>query len=156
MAKTLAADGSDGREYLDEAGVFLDRCSAEDLSESQVARCLDVDERHVRAIAVLEPASASDANPELGRWHVNAERELHLLRSGSGQFEFVTPRGIVSVLMEPGDVIEIRRVEHRFRAFTSTTWVLRYSGAADAQLRPDPTGRVEEPWLDVKTKPNVK
>jgi hypothetical protein len=155
MAITRAADGSDGRRYLEEAGVFLDHCAAADLPESRLAGCLGVDERQVRAIAVLGPADAPDASPELGAWHINAERELHLLRSGSGQFEFVTPHGIVCVLMEPGDVIEIRRVEHRFRAFTSTTWVLRYSGAANAELSPKPTGRVEKPWLDVEIEPTV-
>jgi hypothetical protein len=153
MALTLAADGSDGRRYLEEAGVLLDRCEGEDIPDSRIARCLDVNERQVRAVAVLEPATELDAKPEFEHWHINAERELHLLRSGSGQFEFITPGGMVSVVMEPGDVIEIDRVEHRFRAFTPTTWVLRYSGAADDGLHPRSTRRADEPWRDVHIPP---
>jgi len=40
----------------------------------------------------------------------------------------------------------VRGAEHRYVALEPQEWVLRHTGAADAELNPRETGRDAEPW----------
>ena len=40
----------------------------------------------------------------------------------------------VSTIVGPGDVIEVRGAEHRYRPLTAQRWALRYGGGPDAEL----------------------
>ena len=82
----------------------------------------------------------------MGAWHVNAVDELHVVRSGEGIMQFVTPRRRRQLVVEAGDVIEIHGAEHRYRPLTRQRWVLRHSGGPDAELSATDTGRSAEEW----------
>lgn len=82
----------------------------------------------------------------MGAWHVNAQAELHLVRSGEGLLQVVTDGGVVSVWLGAGDVMAMSGAEHRFRALTPQQWVLRWSGGSDDDLGARPTGRPSGPW----------
>ena len=109
-------------------------------------RVLPSGERHERAVAVMDPAAEGAEFEGVGAWHINAQDEAHLLRSGSGQVQFIDDDGIISVRVDAGDVMIIRQTEHRFRALTPCTWVLHYAGPDGADLETTPTGRDDSPW----------
>ena len=52
--------------------------------------------RDVRAAVVIPPPPAGDEHSGMGAWHVNAETEAHLVVSGEGLVEFMTPDGPVA------------------------------------------------------------
>jgi hypothetical protein len=94
----------------------------------------------------MELAAHESEFAGVGAWHINAQDEAHLLRSGSGEVQFVDETGIITVRVNSGDIMIVRRAEHRFRALTPCTWVLHYSGPDGADLASTPTGRTNSPW----------
>lgn len=146
--------------YADEAGAALDAAEARALlgaagvqvagpadQEAVVAAVLAPDERHVRVEVVAEPSP--DTSTGMGAWHVNAADEAHTVLSGTGVMQFVTPQGVVSVVVEAGDVVVVRGAEHRYRPLTAQAWAIRHSGGPDADLGARETGRPSGGWPDL-------
>lgn len=102
--------------------------------------------RDVRAAVVIPPPPAGEEHSGMGAWHVNAETEAHLVVSGEGLVEFMTPGGPVAAVITGGDVMVVRGGEHRYRPLTEQEWVIRHSGGADAELGTRETGRAATPW----------
>jgi mannose-6-phosphate isomerase-like protein (cupin superfamily) len=146
MARVIDRDETQARALLDAVGVRIHAAVGvpADASPELVEGALPADSRLVRAEADIEVPD--DVEAGMGAWHVNAVDELHVVRSGEGIMQFVTLDGIVSVLVEAGDVIEIHGAEHRYRPLTPQRWVLRHSGGPDAELSATDTGRSAEEW----------
>lgn len=146
MARVIGRDDAEAGELLDAVGVRLHvaESATSDAAADVVAAVLPVDSRLVRAVVEVDVPDDVDAG--MGAWHVNAVDELHVVQSGEGIMEFVTPDGIVSVVVGTGDVIEVRGAEHRYRPLTTQRWSLRYSGGPDAELAATETGRGADPW----------
>jgi mannose-6-phosphate isomerase-like protein (cupin superfamily) len=146
MARVIGRDDTEALALLDSVGVRLHVADAAtaDAPARIVAAVLPEGSRDVRAVADI--AVPDDVDAGMGAWHVNAVDELHVVQSGEGIMEFVTPDGIVSVVVGAGDVIEIRGAEHRYRPLTEQRWTLRYGGGPDAELLATGTGRGAEPW----------
>ena len=53
---------------------------------------------------------------------------------------------IVSVNLTAGDVVVIRKAEHRFLATSPTSWILRYTGPEGSDLVTRETGRMGPAW----------
>ena len=68
------------------------------------------------------------------------------MRSGRGLLQFALPVGVCSVEVRAGDVMIVRRAEHRYLPIEPQEWVMRHAGPADAGLGAQETGRVSEPW----------
>jgi hypothetical protein len=66
--------------------------------------------------------------------------------SGEGLVEFMTPDGPVAAVITGGDVMIVRGGEHRYRPLTEQEWIIRHSGAPDAELGSRETGRASTPW----------
>lgn len=148
MARFLDSD-VDGRAALDEAGVRIHVVddATQDADEALVVAVLPEGARDVRAeLVAAPPADEAEAATGMGAWHLNDVDELHVVASGEGIMEFVTESGIVSVVVEAGDVVEIRQVEHRYRPVTEQSWVIRHAAASDADMNPSETGRASAAW----------
>lgn len=139
-------DRDDAPALLAAVGSEFWSVNSEDINEADVARRLPAGQGQVRAVVPIEPPAPGEEDSGMGAWHVNAQDELHLVRSGSGLLQVVTGGGVVSVWLGPGDVMAMSGAEHRFRALTSQEWVLRWSGAPDDDLGARPTGREPGPW----------
>jgi mannose-6-phosphate isomerase-like protein (cupin superfamily) len=137
---------SDSHDRLATLGVEFHTTTNDDVPDALLADVLPEGEQHERAVATMEPPKSGAEYEGVGAWHVNAQDEAHFLRSGTGQVQFVDNAGIITVNLSAGDVMIIRRVEHRFRALTPCTWVLHYSGPDGADLETTPTGRANTPW----------
>ncbi len=87
-------------------------------------------------------------HPDVGMtaWHVNDVDELHVVTSGQGIMEFVPLVGVVPVIVEAGDVVEIRGTEHRYRSLIPQGWRLRFSAGPDEDLVATETGRDPGLW----------
>lgn len=136
----------DGHKRLAALGVEFHQTDNDDVPDELLQAVLPEGERQQRAVAAMEPPAPGDEFTGVGAWHVNAQDEAHLLRSGSGELQFVDEDGIISVRLEAGDIMIVRRAEHRFRAITPCIWVLHYSGPDAADLITTPTGRLHSPW----------
>lgn len=143
MAATSPEDASTRLALL---GVEFHSTTNDDVPGELLELVLPAGERQERAVATMDPPTAGAEFGGVGAWHVNAQDEAHLLRAGSGEVQFIDETGIISVRVESGDVMIVRRAEHRFRALTPCTWVLHYSGADGADLVSTPTGRINSPW----------
>ena len=117
-----------------------------DIDDTDIARRLPAGEGDVRALVDIDPPVSGEEDSGMGAWHVNARDELHHVRSGSGVLQVMTPGGVVTVWLEPGDVMAMSGAEHRFRALTPQQWALRWSGPPDADLGARETGRASEAW----------
>jgi mannose-6-phosphate isomerase-like protein (cupin superfamily) len=85
----------------------------------------------------------------MGAWHVNAQDEAHTVLSGTGLMQFVTPQGVVTVVVEAGDVVVVRGAEHRYRPLTAQGWAIRHSGGPGDDLGARETGRPSGPWPEL-------
>ena len=94
----------------------------------------------------MDPPAAGHEFEDFGAWHVNDGNEAHLLRSGTGQVQFVDDDGVITVDVKAGDVMITRGAEHRFRALTPAVWVLHFAGPEGADLVATQTGRQDTPW----------
>ena len=145
MARVIGRADDQWREALAAAGVRLHRVDADgDAPSEVVAAVLPADARHVRAEVDIPVPDAVDTG--MGAWHVNAVDEVHVVATGEGVMEFVTLDGVVSVLVESGDVVEIRGAEHRYCPQSPQHWRLRFGGPPDADLVATATGRAAGPW----------
>ena len=115
-----------------------------DIPDDLLASVLPEGQRQVRAVAVIPEPDEPDEG--MGAWHVNARDEIHLVRSGQGVLQVITPEGIVTAWLEPGTVMVMRGAEHRYRPLTEQEWLIRHSGPADADLDATATGRAAEAW----------
>jgi mannose-6-phosphate isomerase-like protein (cupin superfamily) len=145
VARVIGMDGTQGAVLLGTAGVRLHRVDANgDAPAEVVASVLPDGVRDVRAEVDIDVPD--DVESGMGAWHVNGVDEVHVVASGEGIMEFVTLDGIVSVLVESGDVVEIRGAEHRYRPLTPQHWRLRFGGGPDDDLVATSTGRASGPW----------
>gem|GEM_PF-1051287 len=152
MARILSTpadlDPSDADAALSGAGVqVLQALDAEGTVEVDVLELLlPPQARHVREVLTLEPAGPIDQDSGMGAWHVNSVDEVHSVLDGQGVMEFVTGAGIISVLVEAGDVVVIQQAEHRYLPLTHQRWAVRWSGTPDTGLQATETGRPAQPW----------
>jgi hypothetical protein len=102
--------------------------------------------REVRAAVVIPPPDDDAVDTGMGAWHVNGETEAHLVVSGTGLIEFMTPDGPVAAVLTGGDVMVVRGGEHRYRPLTEQEWIIRHTGGPDAELGARETGRPSGPW----------
>ena len=141
---TLTPDDSSQR--LADLGVEFHTTDQDDVPDHLLALALKEGERHPRGEVAVDPPAAGKEFEDFGAWHVNDGNEAHLLRSGTGQVQFVDDGGVITVDVEAGDVMIIRGAEHRFRALTPAVWVLHFAGAEGADLVATQTGRLDTPW----------
>lgn len=146
MAIISGPGGIDPEAELAAAGVRFVHSLGEDAPEDLVAEILQPDEREIRAVVVADPPAAGDEYTGMGAWHVNAVDEVHFVRSGRGLLQFALPVGVCSVEVRAGDVMIVRRAEHRYLPIEPQEWVMRHAGPADAGLGAQETGRGPEPW----------
>lgn len=139
-------DRDDAVEALAAVGTQFVSIDADDVPAELLAAVLAEGERQARAVAVLEPPAPGDEDSGMGAWHVNARDEAHLVCSGSGVVQVVTPSGMVTAWVGAGDVMIMRGAEHRYRPLTTQEWVIRHAGPADADLGAVDTGRAAQPW----------
>lgn len=105
--------------------------------------------REVRAAVVIPVPAPGEESSGMGAWHVNEATEAHLVVSGRGLVEFMTPDGPVAAEITGGDVMIVRGAEHRYRPLTEQEWVIRHSGGPDADLGARETGRESGSWPSV-------
>lgn len=133
-------------EMLAIVGTSFVSVAGDDVPEEFIRQVLAAEEQQVRAVATLDPPAAGAEDEGMGAWHVNARDEVHLVRSGAGIVQVVTPGGVVSAWVGAGDVMVMRGAEHRYRPLTAQEWVIRHSGPPEADLGAVETGRAPEPW----------
>ena len=138
--------GADPVAMLATVGSEFYEVHGDDIPPGRLAEVLPEGEREVRAEAVLTPPAEGEAGEGMGAWHVNARDEMHLVRSGEGVLQVITPDGVVTVWLGPGTVMVMRGAEHRYRPLSEQSWVLRWSGPPDADLDARETGRADGPW----------
>jgi len=139
-------DGVDLEASLAIAGVRFVHAPGDDAPAELVAEILPPGEREIRAVAVADPPAPGDEHTGMGAWHVNAVDEVHFVRSGRGLLQFAVPAGICSVEVMAGDVMIVRRAEHRYLPLEPQEWVMRHTGPVEAGLGAQETGRAPEPW----------
>lgn len=146
MSTVIGRDDAEARGLLAATGVALHRIdqATGDVSPDVLASVLPPGERQVRLEVEVEVPDDTDGG--MAAWHVNPVDELHVVLSGRGLMEFVTVDGVVSVVVEAGDVVEVRGAEHRYRPLTPQGWRMRFGGPADGALEPIETGRAAGPW----------
>lgn len=146
MARFIGRDERDARDLL--AGIGC-RILAEKGADRQLAmmELLDDESRFDRGDLVVDPPAAGSEFEAFGAWHVNNVNEFHSITEGDGLLEFWTADGIVSVVLEPGDIMaNTAGVEHRYRPLTTQRWILRISGGANTELVATDTGRENTPF----------
>jgi len=152
MARIIAApDGMDevqARAALVSAGVqLLPATDADGAVDAAILELvLEPQARFVRDVMTAEPPEAGAEDAGMCAWHVNAVDEVHSVLDGTGVMEFVTGAGIVSVVVEGGDVVVIQQAEHRYRALSPQRWAVRWAGPIDSGLAATPTGRMSSAW----------
>jgi len=142
----VAISPDNASDRLAALGVEFHQTNDDDVPHELLAQTLPEGQRQERAVATMDPPLASAQFDGVGAWHVNAQDEAHFLRAGTGQVQFIDDVGMINVDLSAGDVMIVRRAEHRFRALTTCTWVLHYSGPDGADLETTPTGRANTPW----------
>lgn len=152
MARIITApDGMDAvqaRAALVAAGVQLLAATDADggVDPALLELVLEPPARFVRDVMTVEPPEAGAEDAGMGAWHVNAVDEVHSVLDGTGIMEFVTGAGIVSVLVEGGDVVVIQQAEHRYRALSPQRWAVRWAGPIEGELVAISTGRASSAW----------
>ncbi len=146
MAIISGPGGIDLEAELAAVGVRFVHAPGEDAPADLVAEILQPDEREIRAVVVADPPAPGDEHAGMGAWHVNAVDEVHFVRGGRGLLQFALPEGICSVEVMAGDVMIVRRAEHRYLPIEPQEWVMRHAGPAEAGLGAQETGRAPGPW----------
>jgi len=142
----VAISPDNASDRLAALGVEFHTTNDDDVPTELLAKVLPAGEQQERAVATMDPPAPGEEFEGVGAWHLNAQDEAHFLRSGTGEVQFIDNAGIIGVRVDAGDVMVIRRAEHRFRALTPCTWVLHYSGPDGADLASTPTRRPDSPW----------
>ena len=145
MVHFISHEESAARELLAQAGVTILR-EDDDWRDALMNEVLDEQSRFDRAEIAMDPPAAGQEFESFGAWHVNNAPEFHSIVSGSGILEYVTPGGVVSVVLEGGDIMAVRCAEHRYLPLTTQHWIARFGGGPAAELTPTETGRAPEPW----------
>lgn len=146
MARFIGRDEREARDLLAGIGCHI---VAEDGTDREriMLDLLDDESRFDRTDLVVDPPSADAQFESFGAWHVNSVNEFHSITDGEGLLEFWTADGVVSVILEPGDIMaNTAGVEHRYRPLTTQTWIVRMSGGPDAELVATNTGRENMPF----------
>ena len=146
MAIISGPGGVDLEAELAAVGVRFVHAPADDAPAELVAEILQPGEREIRAVVVADPPSPGEEHTGMGAWHVNAVDEVHFVRSGRGLLQFALPGGVCSVEVMAGDVMIVRRAEHRYLPIEPQEWVMRHSGPVEAGRGALETGRAPEPW----------
>ena len=136
----------DGPTRLADLGVEFHETSDDDVPVELLKAVLPGGQTQQRGVVTMDPPEAGEAFRGVGAWHRNAQDEAHFLREGTGEVHFVDDAGIIRVHLIAGDVMIIRKAEHRFRALTPCTWVLHFSGPDGQDLETTSTGRTDSPW----------
>lgn len=145
MARFISRDDDAARRLLASAGVDIVREESPDFALI-LAATLAEDSRGERGAMTSQPPAPGEEFTSFGAWHINNQNECHSIDSGSGIVEFMTSDGPVGVLLESGDVMAVRRAEHRYLPLTTHQWRLRFDGGPDAELVATETGRAPSPW----------
>lgn len=146
MAQFINRDEQEARHLLAGIGCHI---VAEDGADRErvMLELLDDESRFDRTDLVVDPPAEDAQFESFGAWHVNSVNEFHSITDGEGLLEFWTADGVVSVILEPGDIMANRAgVEHRYRPLTTQTWIVRISGGPDAELVATNTGRENSPF----------
>lgn len=146
MAKFSGPDGVDVEAVLKGAGVRIVHAPGDDAPPGLVAEVLPVGERDVRQVVLAEPPGGDDVYTGMGAWHINSVDEVHYVRTGRGLVQFALAEGVCSVELVAGDVMIIRKAEHRYLPLQAQEWVIRHSGPSEGDLGYRETGRPAEPW----------
>lgn len=145
MATFISHDERAARVLLEAAGVTLLREDDPD-RQAVMDEVLDDASRFDREVAsVLPPAVGSEFTAS-GAWHINSANEFHSVLTGRGILEFMTAEGAVSVVLEAGDIMAVRRAEHRYLPLTAQDWMVRFAGGPTASLVQVDTGRPGAPF----------
>jgi hypothetical protein len=145
MVRYVGIDADVARARLADVGTqLLDDATPDEIAALDAS--LPVEMREIRARVSIDPPTRGDEHSGMGAWHVNAETEAHLVVSGEGLVEFMTPDGPVAAVITGGDVMVVRGAEHRYRPITVQEWVIRHSGGPDDDLGTRETGRASTPW----------
>lgn len=136
----------DGTARLAKLGVEFHETSNDEVPAELLTAVLPIGHTQVRGVVTMDPPASGEEFSGVGAWHRNAQDEAHFLRDGTGEVQFIDDAGIIKVHLAAGDVMIIRKAEHRFRAKTPATWVLHYSGTDGQDLETTPTGRTDSPW----------
>lgn len=148
MARFVGVEEAAAREALAAAGVqFVGAIDGKgSVDPALLELILPPDVRYVRTDLAAQPPADADAFAGMGAWHVNAVDELHSVLDGTGIMEFVTPSGVVTVIVGAGDIVVIQGAEHRYRPLTAQNWLARWGGTPDSELIATETGRESAPW----------
>lgn len=103
-----------------------------------------------RATIDIVPPAPGDEFSDMGAWHVRPQAEAHSVLSGRGLVEFITPQGLVPVIVEAGDIMVVQGAEHRYLPLTDQRWILRWSGGPDAAFEGTNTDREARDWTPVR------
>lgn len=146
VARFIGRDEQEARDLLAGIGCHI---LAEHGPDRQLIMMdlLDDESRIDRGELVAEPPAAGAEFEAFGAWHVNNLNEFHTVTRGEGLLEFWTGEGVISVILEPGDIMANRAgVEHRYRPLTTHAWIIRISGGPDVELVATNTGRQNTPF----------
>ena len=146
MARFRGPDGTDVTAALAAAGVHIVHAPGDDAPPALIAEVLPVGERDVRQVVLVEPPGVDDVHTGMGAWHINSVDEVHYVRTGRGLVQFALAEGICSVELLAGDVMIVRKAEHRYLPLEAQEWVIRHSGPPGGGLGVRETGRSAEPW----------
>jgi hypothetical protein len=136
------------RASLAQAGVQI--LAEDDPRRDEIlADALGQDSLEDRLTVDIVPPEAGQENAGMGAWHIREQAEAHSVLTGRGLVEFITPDGVVPVIVESGDIMVVRRTEHRYLPLTDQRWILRWSGGPDAIFESTDTGRESAAWSQV-------
>lgn len=146
MARFIGREPLAAREHLAGIGCrIVDERDAE--RQALMEEWLDAESRFDRTDLVVDPPAEGAEFEAFGAWHVNSVNEFHSITEGEGLLEFWTADGVVSVILEPGDIMANKAgVEHRYRPLSTQTWIVRMSGGPSAELVATNTGRENTPF----------
>jgi hypothetical protein len=114
-----------------------------------LADALGQDSLEDRLTVDIVPPEEGQESAGMGAWHIREQAEAHSVRTGRGLVEFITPDGVVPVIVESGDIMVVRRAEHRYLPLTDQQWTLRWSGGPEAEFDSTDTGRESDTWTQV-------
>ena len=148
MARFIGLDEADARRRLSTVGTELVPVgtTGSEAETAAIAAVLPEDERQERGVYVALPPAPGREHEGPCVWHTNAVHEAHTVTSGLGILEFITDEGVVSAVIEAGDLMVIRSAEHRLLPLVEQRLVVHYSGPADGEVGYVATGRTPEPW----------
>lgn len=141
-------DEGQARQALIAAGVqLLAALDSEGAADPAVVELvLPPQTRFVREVMTVDPPAIGEQGRDMGAWHINSVDEVHSVLDGEGIMEFVTAQGVVSVLVEGGDVLVIQQAEHRYLPLSRQRWAVRWAGDPSTELIATQTGRTAQPW----------